>query len=367
MKVIISQQSLLDRLKIVSRAVSGQNTLPVLGNILIRAEGKKVYFLATNLEISISTSTEATVKNEGAITVPAKILTSYTSLLKSGEDVEFNVSDGTTLEVKSNSSNTKIKGIAADEFPKITEVKSGTSLEIENDIFREMVQEVAFASLENASRPILSGVYFAGKKEELRVAATDSYRLSEKIIKLKKAVDKFSCVIPVRTIFEADRLAGMGKGLKITIAENQVMFTADGTELISRLIDGQFPDYKQILPATHSSVVFVDREAFALGVRRVSIFAKENNQHMKLDFQGDGNLVISTDSTQIGEEQTRVPIKLEGGPNMIALNTEYVLDALNALASESKVRVELDGKMTPAVIKKEKVDNFVHLVMPLKM
>ena len=368
MKVIVSQNVLLESLKVVSRAVSGQNALPVLGNVLIRAEGRKLYFAATNLEISISTSAEAEVKNEGSITVPAKILTSYTSLLDKNEDIELQVSDGSTLELKSTSSKTKIKGISADEFPQISRVEGGAGLLISGDDFRSAVGQVAFAAQENASRPILSGVYFSVKKSELRIAATDSYRLSEKVLKLaKEQKEDVSCVIPVRSIFEADRLVGTDSEVKVTISENQVMFSIDGTELVSRLIEGQFPDYTQILPKQHSTVAEVSREDLALAVRRVSIFAKENNHHMKLEFLNDGTLTLSTDSTQIGEEKAVIPVKVEGSTNVIALNTEYVLDVLSALSGEKKIKIELEGKLNPAVIKKEKGSEFVHLIMPLKM
>ncbi len=367
MKVVVPQEALLESLKVVSRAVSGQNTLPVLGNILIRAEGEKLFFSATNLEMSILTSTKANVENEGAITVPAKILTSYVSLLNPKEDVELNVVGETTLELKSKSSQTKIKGIPSDEFPKITEVNKGANLKISSEDFREMIQEVAFASQENSSRPILSGVLLLANKTELNIAATDSYRLSEKIIKLKSPVDEFTCVIPVRAVFEADRLATLGKTVGITVSDNQIMFSVDSTELISRLIEGQFPDYTQILPKSHSSSAQIDREELALAMRRVSIFAKESNQHVKLEFLTDGTLVISSDSTQIGEERTIVPIELKGSENKIALNANYVLDILSALGGETKVRVELESEMSPAVIKKEKKSDFIHLIMPLKM
>ncbi len=367
MKVLISQEVLLDSLKTVSRAVSGQNTLPVLGNVLIRATGKKLNFAATNLEISISTSSEAVVKNEGAITVPAKILTSYVSLLKKGEEVELSVSAGTALEVKSQSSKTKIKGITADEFPSIARVEGGTKIDLDTKTFRESVHQVAFAAQEYSSRPILSGVFFATNKSELRMAATDSYRLSEKVLKLKADVAETSCVIPVRAVFEADRLAGSEESIEMRISENQVMFSVGGTELTSRLIEGQFPDYQQIIPKKNSTVAEIDRSEFELAVRRVSIFAKENNQHMKLEFLNDGTLTISTDATEIGEEKTTIPVKLEGGTSLIALNADYVLDILGALSGEDKVRMELEGKMSPAVIGAVKNKDFLHLIMPLKM
>lgn len=368
MKVIISQNSLLESLKTVSRAVSGQNTLPVLGNILIRAEGKKVYFAATNLELSITTSCEATVKNEGAITVPAKVLTSYTSLLGKGDDVELTATDGATLEIKSETSKTKIKGISADEFPSIAKVDAGTKLELDAKDFRTAVHQVAFAAQENSSRPILAGVYFGAEKSELRMAATDSYRLSEKVLKLGAAVDAKKCVIPVRAVFEADRLvSGSEDPVRITVGDNQVMFTVGGTQLTSRLIDGQFPDYQQIIPKKTTTTLDVDRAAFELAVRRVSIFAKQNNQHMKLEVLADGSLTVSTDATEIGEERTTIPVKITGGANMIALNADYVLDVLGALSGDDTIQVELDSKMSPAVVKKTGSTDFVHLVMPLKM
>ena len=367
MKIKISQSDALESLKIVSRAVSGQNTLPVLGNILIKAEGKKVFFAATNLEISISTSAEAEIQNEGSITVPAKILTSYVSLLAKDSDIEMNVSDGSTLEIKSKDSKTKIKGISADEFPAIARVDSGTKLDISTDDFREAVTKVAFAAQENSSRPILAGVYFIADKKELRMVATDSYRLSEKILKLGEEVEEKRCVIPVRAIFEADRLVAGVEKVSITISDNQVMFSVNGTELTSRLIEGQFPDYTQIIPKKNSATAEISRSAFELAVRRVSIFAKENNQHMKLEFLKDGSLTISTDSTEIGEERTTIPVKFEGENSIIALNADYVLDILGAMSGDESIKMELDGKMSPAVVKPLKGDDYVHLVMPLKM
>jgi DNA polymerase-3 subunit beta len=366
MKFVISQPALLESLKVVSRAVSGQNTLPVLGNILIKAEGKKVHFLATNLEISISTSTEATIKNEGAITVPAKILTSYTSLLEKDEDIEVSVSGGTAIEIKSKKSKTKIKGIAADEFPAVTKVEGGTDISIDKDVFRTSVHEVAFSAQENSSRPILSGVYFYTSKKELRMVATDSYRLSEKVIQLENAVDDVKCVIPVRAILEADRLAAGSETVSVRISDNQVLFSVGQTTLVSRLIDGQFPDYKQIIPKNILTTVEVDRSEFEMAVRRVSIFAKENNQHMKLNIQTDGTLVISTDATEIGEDKATLHVDVKGDTNVIALNSDYVLDILGAL-SDSKIRLELEGVVNPAVFRPLKGKDFTHLIMPLKM
>lgn len=368
MKFSIDQSSLLDSLKIVSRAVSGTNTLPVLGNVLIRTQGKKVFFSATNLEISISTSVEADIQNEGAITVPAKILTSYTSLLGKNDDIELSLIDGATLQVKSKRSKTKIKGISADEFPEIKTVDAGTKLSLGKENFRSAVHKVGFAAQENSSRPILSGVYFNAKKDELRMAATDSYRLSEQLVKLDAVVDDTTCVIPVRAVLEADRLASKTEAeIKITIGENQVMFTVGTTYLTSRLIDGKFPDYNQIIPKKSSTTVTLNRSEYEMAVRRVSIFAKENNQHMRIQVLADGTFEVSTSATEIGEEKTTLQVKVEGTANEIALNADYVLDVIGALSGEESIQLELDTKMTPAVFRSTSGSGFIHLIMPLKM
>jgi len=368
MKASINQNDFLEGLKSVSRVVSGQNTLPVLGNILIKAEGKRLYLSATNLEISISTHCEADVKNEGAITIPAKILTAYVSLLKKEDDVELQLTDGLTLSLKSASSKTKIKGISAEEFPKITLVEGGTDIELAGKDFRSLVQEVAFAAHENAARPILSGTYWQIQEKELRVASTDSYRLSEKFLTLKNPVrEKIASVVPVRALLEADRMLNTEEGLdvKMLFSENQVMFIMGNTHLVSRLIEGQYPDYQQIIPKNTETTVTVSKEELILAVRRVSIFARENNQHMKLVFLNDNTMTVSTDSTQVGEEITTLPIEIQGATNTIALNADYVLDILGALKGE-KIRIEMQQKMNPAVFKSEKGEDFTHLVMPLK-
>ena len=367
MKVEILQSDLIECLKVVSRAVSGQNALPVLSNILVRAEGKKMHFSATNLEISISTSCDGDVKNEGAITIPHKILTPYISLIDREEKIELSVSSGATLEIKSKESKTKIKGISAEEFPTISPVEGGEKWEISSEDFRQSVAEVAFAAQENSSRPILSGVLLAAKKDALQIAATDSYRLSEKKIRPKTPLGEKSAVIPVRAIFEADRLAGADETVRITVSENQAMFSLKNTQLITRLIEGQFPDYHQIIPKKSSASAEVSRADFERAVRRVSIFAKENNQHMKLEFLSDQTLTVSTQESEIGEEKTTLPIKFSGEVSVIALNADYVSEVLSALAAEEKIRIELEGKMSPAVFKKVKSEDFVHLIMPLKI
>lgn len=366
MKVYLEQSALLDSLKIVARAVSGQNTLPVLGNVLLRTEGKKLHLAGTNLELSIKTTSEADVQNEGAITVPSKVLTSYVSLLKKGSAVELSVTGDLGLEVKTGNSKTKIKGISAEEFPSVAEVKGKTTITLAAEDFRTMVHEVAFAAQENSARPILSGVCLKADGTTLRMAATDSYRLSEKVMKIDKVAEPVTCVIPVRALLEADRLAGKGENVTLVLGENQAAFRVDGAELVTRLIEGTFPAYEQIIPKQKLTTVTIPRAELEMAVRRVSIFAKENNQHMKLDFGQDGTLRVMSDQTEVGQDESSIAVKMEGQANVIALNADYLLDALSAISTD-EITFEMQEKMNPAVLRPMGDASFTHLIMPLKM
>ncbi len=367
MKVKCSQKALASALNIVNKAVSPNNTLPVLNNILVSVEGKKIVFSATNLEIAIKTVIEADVVNEGSITVPAKIFTSYIGLIKDG-DVELKLEDGMSLAVKASHSETKIKGIAAEEFPLIPKVEDALSYEIPAENFKDSIEQVAFSASTNTIRPVLTGVLFRLKKSELKMVATDSYRLSEKILKLKSDVkEDIDCIVPARTVMELGRIISSQKGnIEVHVSNNQVMFKIGDTVLVSRLIEGHFPDYEKILPKEAKTKCEVDVEEFTLAVKKVSLFAMETNNNVKMSVTNDGNMVISTDETQVGEGRADVSIKIEGDNNKIALNAQYILDVLSSFHTES-IGMELVDKMSPMKIKPLKKTDYVHIIMPLKL
>ena len=242
MKLFCSQKDLDYALNIVNKAIGQNNTLPVLNNILMKAEGKKLYFSSTNLEIAISCSIDADVRGEGAITVPAKLITNYVSLL-TDEKVELSVVEGISLAVNSSTSHTKIKCISADEYPLIPKVEKGQEFVLNLSDFGEAITETVFAASFNTTRPVLSGVYMVSDGEELKIAATDSYRLAEKTMKpVNKWKEDFSCIIPARTLVELGKILGKaeGKEVKVNVTKNQIVFNVEGIEFISRLIEGKF-------------------------------------------------------------------------------------------------------------------------------
>ena len=368
MKLFCSQKDLEAALNIVNKAISSNNTLPVLNNILVKAEGKKLYFSATNLEIAISYFVDADVRSEGAITVPAKLITSYVSLLVD-EKVELSIGDGMTLLIQSSTSTTKIKGISADEFPLIPKVDAEHSFNVSTSDFDAAIAETAFAASTNISRPVLSGVYFVVDGGEMKMVATDSYRLAERKVMFDKKIDgSFNCLVPARTISELGKITNRSeaKEVSISVSKNQVLFKVGNVELISRLIEGKFPDYERIIPKEGKTKVEVSVEDLSLVLKRVSLFAKENNNSIRLSATNDGKLLVSTDETKVGEEKAEVVIKMEGENNKISLNSQYMLDVLTYITDE-KIVLEMSDKLSPAVIKPIKRDDYIYIIMPLKV
>lgn len=368
MKLFCSRKDLEDALNIVNKAISSNNTLPVLNNILIKTEGKKLHFSATNLEIAISYFIDADVRTEGAITVPARLITSYVSLLND-EKVEMSVVEGLTLLVQSSTSTTKIKCISADEFPLIPKVEAEKSFKVETEDLDAGIIESVFAASTNVSRPVLSGVYLAVDGGEMKMVATDSYRLAERKITLKDKIDgSFNCIIPSKTIAELGKITNhtSSKDVSVGLSKNQVLFKVGNVELVSRLIEGKFPEYDRIIPKEGKTKIEVSVEDLALVLKRVSLFAKENNNSIKMTATNDGKLVVSTDETKVGEEKAEVLIKMEGENNKISLNSQYLLDVLTYMNDE-KIIIEMSDKLSPAVIKPASREDYVYIIMPLKV
>lgn len=368
MKITCEQRKFLEALDIVSRAVGVNPTLPVLNNILIKAEGKKVYFSATNLEVAIRYFFECDVRNEGALTVPAKLVMSYVSLLPS-EQVEISVTDALVMHIKAAKAQTKVKGIHADEFPVIPKIEKGVELSLPVNDLMLAIQQVSFACSQSASRPVLAGVLLIIEKKTLKLVATDSYRLAEKTVTLPKPVDtKIECIIPVRTVQELGRLLGKTANthVSVEVSKNQVLFKVGDIEFTSRLIEGRFPDYERIIPKESKTKMDVKTADIELNLRRVSLFAKENNNSVKMSATNDGKLVVATDETKIGEDKAEIDIILTGENNKIALNAQYLLDVLGAIGSD-RVFVEINDKLSPIVVRPCKDDGYVYIIMPLKV
>lgn len=368
MKLVCAQADLERAVTIVSKAITPNTTLPVLNNILLKAEGNKLHFAATNLEVAIQYFIPAEVKSEGSITIPAKLLSSYVTLLKD-ESMELELMDGDTIHVKSASSQTKIKGINATEFPAIPKVEKESTFTVPRKVLETAISQTVFAASTNTSRPVLSGVLFDVKKDTLKVVATDSYRLAEKTIELKEKTNlDIECIIPARTVMEMGKILARAEdeNVELSVSKNQILFIIGDVLLMSRLIEGKFPPYEKVIPKETKTKLEVLDEALANVVRRVSLFARENNNSIKIAATNDGKLTVSTEETRVGEEKAELDVKITGENNKIALNAQYLLDVLNYIQSDD-VLLEIEDNLSPAVVRPLKGKDYVYIIMPLKV
>jgi len=367
MRLTCSQKNLAAALVITSKAIATNNTLPVLGNVLLKAEGKKLFFTTTNLEIAIHYWIEADVKNEGEITIPSRLLTNYVNYLKD-EKIDLTVEDGEVIIVKSSDSTTRIKGIPAAEFHPIPTVEKESEVVLSVSDFKNAINQVVFAASLNTTRPILSGVYFNVEKDTLKMVATDSYRLAEKTLHVKRASGEISCIIPARTLMEiAGVLDAGGEDNEITvvISKNQVLFVFGETQITSRLIDGQFPNYQQIIPTESKIKIDFNVHDLSMVLKRINIFAKENNNKIILRITKEG-VVVTTDTTQYGGGEVVLAVETKGGEGEIALNSQYILDVLSNIGGNAVV-FEVNEKTNPVVVKAIGKKDYTHIIMPLKV
>jgi len=367
MRLTCSQKDLANALNITNKAVGLSNTLPVLNNVLVRAESKKLFFTTTNLEIAINYWIDADIKNEGEITIPSKLLTNYVGYLKDTE-VKLSVEEGDSVLLETNDSKTKIKGIPSSEFPSIPTVeKEGGFLVTVKDL-SSAIAHVAFASAVNTTRPILSGIYILVEKNELIMVATDSYRLAEKKLKVNDVSGEISCIVPNKTITELGMILGLVKedsNVEVIVSKNQIYFGVDKIKITSRLIDGQFPNYQQVIPKTSKTKTILNSSELSLALKRINLFAKENNNKVLIKIN-PSELIITTDTTQYGVGEVEIKTKSEGGSNEIALNSQFMLDVL-ANIGPNDVVLELGEKTSPAIIRISGKEDYVHIIMPLKI
>lgn len=366
MRFVCEKKTLQEGISLVQKAINSQNTLPVLGNILIRAEEQNLYLSATNLEIAISTSFEAQITAEGSITVPARLFSNYISLLKDGE-VEIALESGDTLSIKSSDSQTNIKGLSAEEFPEIPEVVKEYSFFIPAETLKEGIEQTVFSCSASSTRPVLSGVLFWVNGQELRLVGTDSYRLGEKKIILPEEIANEKYIVPARTFQELSRMLGKDSdAVEVILSKNQILFRVGTSEISSRLIEGNFPDYERIIPKTERGVSSISRGDFILAVKRAGIFAREiDNNNVRVSVEPE-HFSIATEETEIGSGSTNIDAKLEGEGVLMALNAQYLLDALQVISTENII-IKTGDALAPVKISAENDDSFVHIIMPLKV
>jgi DNA polymerase-3 subunit beta len=373
MNVSVMQENLARGLGIVSRAVSSRATLPVLANVLLRTQDGGLKLTATNLEIGINCWVAGKVSEEGEITVPAKLLTDLVASFPNQRiDLVLSPKDR-TLKVTCAGSRSSIKGIEADEFPVVAAIGDAPATSVDGRALREALGEVVFAAATDESRPILTGVLTRLTGSQMTLAAADNYRIAVRHLELASPVNgEILIVVPGRSYGELMRILPDGEApVEITVTPNksQVLFHAEGIDLVSRLIEGQFPNYEPVIPTAHTSRAVIDREAFLAGARRASIFARDSANIVKIAVgseEEDASAVsISAHAADIGDAADSLDATVEGSPTTIAFNARYLIDVLSNLGAE-EAALELSGPLAPGVIRGIGKDDYVHVIMPVR-
>lgn len=369
MKLRLNQQDISFALNLVLKAINPNNTLPILNNILLEAKEQKLFLSATNLEIAISLDIPAQIVTEGKLTVPAKLISSYVSLLPN-EELELEVLEDLSLEIQSLKSDTKIKGLKADDYPNIPQINKEKSFKIPAKLLEKSILETVFSASLNSSRPILSGVYLKIEPNQITFVSTDSYRLAEKKIKLDTQVTEvLECIVPAKTMQELAKILNNFNDaiVEVIVSKNQILFNINNINLTSRLIEGTFPDYTKIIPLENKTTLTVKKTDLELALKRINLFAREINNSIHLEIDPESKkMLISTDETRIGEEKSQLDIEITGEMNKISLNSQYMLDVLNVKEGD-KIIIQINEKLSPVKIRPEKTDDYTYIIMPLKV
>jgi len=367
-KLSVMQENLARGLSVVSRAVSNRS-LPVLTNVLLKTEDGGLKLTATNLEIGITYWVPGKIETDGATSVPARLLTDLVNSLPGGEPIELELADGETLHIKAGRFESNIKGIPAEDFPTVQTAGERPITRVPQKVLRQALDETAFAAASDEARPILTGVLARFEGDQLTLAAADNYRIAVKTITVLDPVEETSVVIPARALIELSRiLADVDDPVSIVLAHsrNQLLFHVEGIDLVTRLIDGQYPNYQSVLPATHATRAVLDREELLRAVRPAALIAHESANIVKLGvgLEGDPAITVSANA-EVGDHIGRVEAAVDGDGTTIAFNARFLADVLTNVDAE-QFALELNGPLSPGVFRPIGDDRYVHVVMPLR-
>jgi DNA polymerase-3 subunit beta len=368
-KLSVMQENLARGLQVVSRAVSTRSTLPVLNNVLLRTEDGGLKLTATNLEIGITYWVPGKIDTAGAITVPARLLADIVAGLPANERVDLELQAQETLHIKAGRLETHVKGIDAEEFPAIPTAGERPTTRVPQNILRVALGEVTFAAATDEARPILTGVLARFEGDKLTLAAADNYRIAVKTIAVLDPVEETSLVVPARSLHELSRvLSDTDDPVDIVLSpsRNQILFHLEGIDVVSRLIDGQFPNYQQVLPKGFTTKATVDRDQLLKAVRLASLIASSSANIVKLQVGKDAEIGLTVSAaTDIGDNRSEVEAAVEGDGTTIAFNARYLLDVLTNVDTE-QFSLELNGPLSPGVFRPVGDGQYVHVVMPVK-
>ena len=374
MKFTSTRENLLYSLELANSFAGKHVNLPILQNVLIRAHESGVEISATNLEVSIKTHIRAKVEEPGSFTVPARTLTEYVRLL-TNDQVDLTL-EGNEMIIHSSGSETKIKGFPAEEYPVIPAIEEGHTYSINAQSLKEQIGKVVISCAKNEIRPEFSGIFCRFKSERyqgLIMAATDSYRLSEAQVPIAQGEDgDVTCIVPGRVAYEIARLIQLGRqhegeeNVRVTVSQNQIAVRYDKFEMVSRLIEGRYPDYTQIIPTTFKNTAIFSVSESSNKIKAASLFTTAGVNAISFELDPEKKQVgVTSVSAQTGEHASYVEGDVVGEPLTVLLNHRYVLDGLQQIEQDD-VQMQINSPDAPCLFQVKGNDTFKYIVMPIR-
>ncbi len=362
MKLQVTQANLAKALASVARIANSRNSLPILSNVLIKVVDNRLSIAATNLDIAITHYVGAKVEKSGAITVPARLTQDFISSLPDGV-LDLELTDN-KLSFTTDKYQSSINGTPAEDYPVMPTISKGTKWSVDSKLFKKALQQVIFAASSDETRPVLTGVYIHSLKSELYMVATDSYRLAEK--KLQKTDNEVKLLVPATALQDMLRIMdGTEEDIKITHDEQQVSFVVGDVNLVTRLIDGNYPDYRRLIPSKFETTASLKKDDFVNITKVSSLFARESAGSITLNVDSKTKQVsIHSVASQLGENTASAVAEIVGGGE-VTLNSRYLLDGLGGIDGD-QIEFCFNGKLEPCVIKAKGATDYTHIVMPLR-
>ena len=370
MKLSLLEENLSQALSHTSRFVASKVQLPILNHILFSTDNGRLKLSATNLELAINYWLGAKIEQEGSFCLPAKEITEFVSYLPTGP-LNLVLKDSNILNLSSTKTESNFACLPPADFPEIPSLNPETAFEIDLPVLTQAINQIAFAAASDDSRPVLTAILCIFENEELTLVATDGFRLSLKSIKLTNplnlATEKQTLLIPAKSLLEIVKLARNAKKIKIglTVDLHQLVFVLEDLELVSRLIDGEYPDYQRIIPKESTTSVYLNRDELIQAIKQSSVFARQSANVVKLSLKAN-SIELSANAPQIRQNKVSVDARIEGDPIEIAFNYKFISDFLNICTGEEIV-IKLNESLSPGIFQDQSDPQLTHIIMPVRI
>ncbi len=363
MKLKVAKENILKGLQITQGVIGSRSTLPILSNVMVETDGDKIWLTATDLEVSVRCSIPAEIEQAGSTTLPAKKLFSIIREL-AGSDLSLDVDDKSSASLISGASFFKILGLPREEFPPLPKFDSGFAYTLDQAVLKEMLTKTAYAASTDETRQFLNGVLLSFKADKATAVATDGRRLAliENDLEFPKDAEG-DLIIPSKAVNELLHDLGDEGQVKIRAVKNQVAFEFGDLLLLSKLIEGNYPNFRQVIPSQAEHRITIERETLLAAVKRVALMTSDRSNSVKLTF-AKNKLVVSAQTPDLGEAQESIPIKFTAAEINVAFNPEFILDPLRHLTSD-EIYLELNDELSPGVIKCDRP--FLYVLMPMRI